>query len=184
MMRCVLLALALALSGCAHAPAAEPQEERAPQAVARIVIEALAPESYGEWAYHWSAVSARVSRHMHWHMFGPEPGELEEGAVARRNGWVTARGQSVGISAFGDRENVTHMTFELRDGTTLDYLEALRVAGAEVSFVADWEESSDYAISVPGRESAELTSARICRPPGSRAAPSCRIELTLRFAPR
>lgn len=181
-MRTIFLVLAVAfIASCAHAPAQE--EEGAPQVVARIIVEALAPESYGDWAYDWGAVSARVSRHMHWHLFGPDPRELEEGAVARRNGWISARGQSVGISAFGDPDSVTHMTFELRDGTTLDHLEALRAAGAEVSFAADWEESSDYVIGAPGRDSAELTSTRICRPPESRAGPSCRIELTLRFAP-
>lgn len=182
-MRSLLVALALTLSAsCTHAPVIDQEEERAADIVARIIIEALAPASYGDWAYDWGAVSARVSRHMHWHVFGPDPRELEEGAVARRNGWISARGQSVGISAFGDRESVTHMTFEVRDGTTLDYLEALRAVGTDVSFAADWEESSDYVVGVPGRDSAELTSTRICRPPESRAGPSCRIELTLRFS--
>lgn len=184
-MRAVFLALAfVVLANCAHSPATASEEERAQHIVARIIIEALAPETYGAWAYDWGAVSARVSRHMHWHLFGPDARELAEGAVARRNGWISARGQNVGISAFGDREKVTHMSFELRDGATADYLGALRAAGAEVSFAADWEEASDYVVHVPGRDSAELTSARICRPPESRAGPSCRIELTLRFSAR
>jgi hypothetical protein len=183
-MRSALLALALLTTSCAHAPAPLQEEERAEQIVARIMIDALAPESHGDRAHNWAAVSARVSRHMHWHLFGPDPRELEQGAVARRNGWISARGQSVGISAFGDRTNITHMTFELRDGQTLDYLAALRAAGAEVSFAADWEESSDYVLSAPGRESAELTSTRICRPPESRAGPSCHDELTLRLTLR
>ena len=182
MIRAVLLATAFAvLAGCSHASSVARDEPGAHDIVARIIIEALAPESYGDWAYTWGAVSARVSRHMQWHLFGPDPRELEEGAVARRNGWISARGQSVGISAFGDRENVTYMTFELRDGQALEYLEALRAAGAEVSFAADWEESSDYVVSIAGRDPAELTSARMCRPPQSRAGPSCRIELTLRL---
>ncbi len=184
-MRGLLVVLALVLSAaCAHEPAAAQEEEPAKDVIARIIMEALAPASYGDWAYDWGALSARVSRHMHWHLFGPDPEELQQGGVARRTGWISARGQSVGISAFGDQEQVTHMTFELRDGQTLEYLAALEAAGAEVTFVADWEESSDYVVSVPERDSAELTSTRICRPPESRAGPSCRIDLTLSFGRR
>lgn len=178
-MRFVALAIFLFLA----TPAAAQEEERSEQIVARIMIEALAPESYGDWAYSWGALSARVSRHMHWHLFGPDPRELVEGAVSRRNGWISSRGQNVGISAHGDRENVTRMTFEIRDGQTLAVLDALRSAGAEVSFAADWEESSDYVVSAPGRAAADLTSARICTPEGSRAARRCHSVLTLTFAP-
>ncbi len=185
MMRSSVLTLAFMFAAsCAHTPATAQEDARAEEVVARIIVEALAPASYGDWAYDWGALSARVSQHMHWHLFGPDARELEEGAVTRRTGWISVRGQSVGISAFGDAERVTHMTFELRDGQTAAVLDALRAAGTEAPLLSAQENSSNYEISVPGRDLAQLTSSRICTPEGARAARRCRDVLTLRFAAR
>ncbi len=180
MLRAALTALALlAFTGCAHAQVSD-RETRAAEATARVIIQALAPETYGDWAYRWDALSARLSRHMHWHLYGPDI-EQPPDAVVRRNGWIDGEGSQIGVSANGVAERVSHLTFEVHALNTLTLLEALRAQGAQVSFQADWEESSDYVVSAPGRDSAMLTSTRICRPPESRAGPSCHTELTLAF---
>jgi hypothetical protein len=180
MLRAALAALALlAFTGCAHAEEGG-GDARAAEATARVIIAALAPAADGVRGQHWDALSTRVSRHMHWHLHGPDI-ELAPDAIVRRNGWIDGEGAQIDVSAHGPAERVSHLTFELHDLNTLTLLDALRAQGAEVSFQADWEESSDYVVSAPGRDSAMLTSTRICRPPESRAGPSCHIELTLAF---
>jgi hypothetical protein len=80
---CAVLAF---LAAPAHA-----QSTPAPEAaVARVIIEALAPSSHGDWAYRWGALSTRVSRHMHWHLYGPEPRDAQQ--EAQRNGWIEVDG--------------------------------------------------------------------------------------------
>jgi len=161
---------------------ARAQDEPTPvAAVAELMVKALAPRSYGDWAYRWGAVSIRISRDMHWHLFEPDARDRPADAVARRNGWITVRGQSVGISAFGGDQFVTHLTFELPAASTLTLVEALRMAGAEVSFQADYETYSEYVVTPAGRRPGLLTSTRICTSPQSAAAQRCHDEMTLTF---
>ena len=181
MWRAALAALALfASASCAHA-----QERRddgvAAQAVARVMIEALAPASGGDRAYGWDALSIRVSRHMHWHLVAPDPLDRAPDGLTRRNGWITAQGSEVGVSAHGPDERVSQLKFEVSAFYTQTLLEALRAEGVDVAFQADWEESSEYLITPPGREGGMLTSARVCTPPESRATQRCHNELTLAF---
>lgn len=177
--RALIAVLALTLAGCAHAKAPD-RTARMAEATARVVIAALPREGEGVRDQDWTALSIRVSRHLHWGLHGPDI-ELAPDAVVRRNGWIDADGAQIGVAALGVAERVTQLGFELHQLDTLALLEALRAQGAEVSFQADWEESSEYVVRAPGRESAILTSARVCRPPESRAGPYCHTELTLAF---
>lgn len=165
-------------------PARAQSEPSAGAAAARVIIEALAPSSYGDWAYRWDAVSIRVSRYMHWHLYGPEPRDRAEEEV-RRNGWVDVEGQDVGVSAFGGDTHVTSLSLDLPLAVApRDVLDAIRAAGAEVSFQADFETYSEYWIAPPGRDGATLSSHRICTSPRSAVAPRCHDELMLTFEQR
>jgi hypothetical protein len=184
LMRALLVSLALVLAPAA-AVAQINSETRAyapiVQAVAGLMIEALAPSDYGDWAYDWGPVSARVSRHMHWHIFEPDPRDRPADAVVRRNGWIDGEGANVGVSVFGTDERVTMLTFEVRAFHTLYLLEALRAQGVDVRFVGDDESSSDYMLVAPGRREGRLTSTTVCTSPQSAAAQRCHNALTLRF---
>lgn len=162
-------------------PARAQDEPTAVTAVAQLMVKALAPSSYGDWAYRWGAVSIRISRDMHWHLFEPDARDRPADAVARRNGWINVRGQNVGISAFGGDEVVTHLTFDLPAASTLALVEALRAEGAEVAFQADYEAYLEYVVTPAGRDTGLLTSTRICTSPFSAAAQRCHDEMTLTF---
>lgn len=169
------------LPACTHAQgeAARPAE----QAVAQVMIEALAPSSYGDWAYRWDAVSVRVSRHMHWHISKPDARDRPPDAAARRNGWIEAPGKQIGVSAFGGDEAVTSLNFETDAFHTLELVDALRQAGVEVRFQGDDESSSEYVITPQGRDYGVMRSARVCTSPESGAAERCHHEIELTFDP-
>jgi len=185
MLRSALTSLALMLlPACAHA-----EEEYVPradlaivQATAHILIQALPESRYSDWGYGWGPVSARVSRFMHWHIFEPDPRDRPPDAIVRRNGWIDGAGVNVGVSVFGNDDSVTMLSFEYHTFQTLDLLAALRAAGAEVSFQADYESYSEYIVTPQGRAPGLLTTRRVCTPEGSRAAPRCHNEAELTFA--
>jgi hypothetical protein len=68
-------------------------------------------------------------------------------------------------------------------GTASSNARRRRAQGVEVRFQSEDESSSEYLVAPPGREAGLLTSTRICTSPESRAAQSCRDELTLAFEP-
>ncbi|HYD89689.1 MAG TPA: hypothetical protein VEA80_19565 [Vitreimonas sp.] len=185
MLRAAITGLALLLlPACAHA-----QEEYAPRpdlpivrATANVIVEALPESRYRDWGYGWGAVSIRVSRFVHWHIYEPDRRDRPADAIVRRNGWIDGEGTNVGVSVFGDDDSVTLLSFEFDDFHALDLLEALRAAGAEVSFQADYESYSEHIVTPPGREAGLLTTRRVCTPEGSRAARRCHNEAELTFA--
>lgn len=163
----------------APVPTAVPQEASSPfsGAVALVITEALAPESYGAWAYRWDAVSIRVSRHMHWHLAAPDSSNRATGAEVVRNGWVSRDGRISGVSAVGDDEGVRALRFELREGESAAILSAIRMRGAAVESVA----VNSYRVTPPDRRPGILAESRRCSSPQSRAAPTCAVTLTLEF---
>ena len=165
-------------------PARAEGERSAEDAVARIIVEALAPNGETASAYRWDAVSTRVSRHMHWHIYAPDPRDRGEEDV-RRNGWIAAADRDVSVSVLGGDTNVTRLSFTLPVAvTSLEVLGAIRRTGAEVSFQADFESYSEYWIAPAGRDAATLSSHRICTSPYSAARQRCHDELVLTFEPR
>jgi hypothetical protein len=177
-MRLIILTLALFFASPANAH----EEREVPAAIAGIMVEALAPTSYGEWAYDWGAVSARISSRMHWHLFEPDPRERPHDYVAQRNGWIDAMGDSIGVSAFGDDDNVRELSFEI-DRFGVDVLGALVADGVTVETLSESERQSRYRIIAPERQPGWLTRTRHCTSPRSRAAQRCWQTYVLRFAP-
>lgn len=163
-------------------PARAEGELAAKDAIARIIIEALAPTTYGDTAYRWDAVSIRVSRHLHWHIYAPDP--RKRGDV-RRNGWIDAADHDVGVSVVGGEESVRSLSFTLPTGlTTLEMLDSIRAAGAEASFQSDFETYTEYWSAPPGRDGATLSNHRICTSPHGAAMQRCHDELVLTFEQR
>ncbi len=167
----------------AGAPARAQQEgATAHELAASLMIEALAPSNYGDWAYDWGPVSARTARHMHWHLFEPDPRDRPEDYVARRNGWIDAQGQNVGVSAFGGERRVTELTFTFnREDHSDAVLAALRAEGATLDAVRTSEDLSEFRLSIAERKPATILSQSECTNPRSAVARRCWTTYTLRF---
>ncbi|GAM97176.1 hypothetical protein U91I_00801 [alpha proteobacterium U9-1i] len=149
---------------------------------ARLMIEALAPSSHGDWAYGWGPVSARTARHMHWHLFEPDPRDRPDDYVARRNGWIDGPGQNVGVSAFGGERRVTELSFELsRPDHRGAVFDALRAEGAGLELLRESEDFVEYRLSIAERHPANLMAIEHCTSPRSAAAQRCWTIYTLRF---
>lgn len=177
----ILLSIFAALAVLVTPARAHDTTPTAEQGLIRVMIEALAPSTQGDWAYRWDAVSIRVSRFMHWHLYGPEPTDRAPDGITRRNGWIDGAGWDVGVSAFGVDDRVTELSFEVHDAFALTLIEALRAEGVEVSFSSEDESTSQYVITPPGRDSGLLTTQRVCTSPHSAAAQRCHEVLTLAF---
>jgi len=173
-----LAALCLVLAACAHTPAASPPGAEA--RLARVMIEALAPDSLASGAYRWDALSIRISRHMHWQLANPDPAGRGADAPIRRNGWIANDGVQIGVSAHGGEAGVAALSFESVQLSPAALVAALEQEHAQLTPRPGQEDA--YVISAPGRRPASLSFARICRPEQSRAGPSCRSVFTLAFA--
>jgi hypothetical protein len=176
----VFAVIAFLFSG---APArAQEEEATAHQLAARLMIEALAPSSHGDWAYDWGPVSARTARHMHWHLFEPDPRDRPDDYVARRNGWIDAPGQDVGVSAFGGERQVTELSFRFdQEDDTGAVLDALRAEGATLELVREGEAFSEFRLNVTERKLVTILSLSECTSPRSAAAQRCWTTYTLRL---
>ncbi|MFN3462486.1 MAG: hypothetical protein ACK4X1_00290 [Terricaulis sp.] len=162
-MRFITLVFALVLS-----PPAQAHEELEPSAaIAGVIVQALAPVSYGDWAYDWGALSARISGRMRWHLFEPDPPERPPNYVAQRNGWIDADGQSIGVSASGDEDDVRELSFEVRR-LDIDVLGALAATGVTVETLRQSEGQSHYRLVADERRPGWLTRTRECTHPRSR----------------
>lgn len=183
-MRAVLTALAIALlPACAHAQEGRIDRSEAPivRAIANVIVQTLPENQYRAWGYRWDAVSIRISRVVRWHIFAPDPRDRALDAIVRRNGWLEAPGAQIGVSVFGNDENATALSFEYDEFTNLDLLDALRDAGADVSFQSDYECYSEYIVTPPGREAGLLTLSRSCTSEHSAAAQRCHNAAELKF---
>lgn len=181
-MKLLFFFVALLFAPFASAQEAERTRE---QAAAFLISQALAPAQY-DWGTGWGPVSVRTARHMHWHLFEPDPRNREPDAIVRRNGWIDGPGYSLGVSVFGNDTNVTELSFEFaRDvagrGETL--LEALAAEGVAVTAVRDEEDSGEYRIAAPEKRDATLLRQRECTSPYAAAAQRCWTIFTLRFDP-
>lgn len=161
------------------------QEEVTPEAAMASVIQAaLAPDSYGDWRYNWDAVSIRISSKMHWHLAGPD--KPDTGDIIRR-GWISAKGIQIGVTAAGQNETVSSLSFEVKswprdsdEQTSL--LAALADKGVKVVetgrrappdlYYTDIPVIA-YRLSAPDRDDGVLTRHFYCTPPGSAAARRC-----------
>jgi hypothetical protein len=184
MRRAALTALALMFVSSAAAQERQSlRDEPIVRAAAHVLIQTLAPSSYGDWGYDWGAVSSRVSRFVHWHIFEPDARDRPTGAIARRNGWIEAPGTQIGASVFGADDHVTMLSLEYNTFHNLDLIEALAAEGAQVSFRADYESYSEYIVTPPGRQAGLLTMRRTCTSLNSAAAQRCRNNAELTFMP-
>jgi hypothetical protein len=176
------LIAALALIAAIASPAgARDNAVSAERAVANILISSLAPSSHGDWAYNWGAVSARVSMHMHWHLFEPDPRDRPEDYEARRNGWVSVNGDNVGISAIGGERDVTRIEVTSHRFNGREMVAALQAEGADVRFQGDDESGMEYWVQAPDRRPGVLRTTRVCTSPQSAAAQRCRHVFVLTF---
>lgn len=184
MLRAALFALAiLAAPSCAHAQEGRFDRSETPIAIAtaNVIIQALPESQYANWGYRWDAMTIRITRLVRWHIYAPDPRDRPADAIVRRNGWLETPGASVGVSVFGNDETVTALSFDYNDFTNLDLLDALRDAGVQVSFQADYESYSEYIVTPPGREAGLLTLSRTCTSPRSAAAQRCSDGAELKF---
>lgn len=178
MLRAVLTAaLAIVLTSCAHERARDP-EHPAVVATAQFIIQAIALE--GSEDYRWEAIDARISNAVRWSAF--ESGAAE-GVEIRREGRLGSGGSERGVVALGDRATVGAFSIDTDAFHGLALLDALRAAGAEVSFQGDYESYSEYVVTPVGGDTALLTTNSTCilfetHPPGA-----CRNYVTLTFNP-
>jgi hypothetical protein len=173
-------AIAVILFALCAAPAyAQAQSERAYAATARLMVEVLAPSSYGDWAYSWGAVSSRISRHMHWHLPDPDPRDRGGDAEIRRNGWIDEQGRNVGVTAIGDEARVLKLHFRI-DDTRSEHalLDALRASG-DVQVEQAPEPFARYTLTPRDRDAASLERVLSCTSPRSAAAQRCWLDYTL-----
>jgi len=183
-MRALLAAVAIALlPACALAQEGRIDRSATPIviATANVIAQVLPESQYRDWGYRWDAVTARISRLVHWHIYAPDPRERPADAIVRRNGWLEAPGAQIGVSVFGGDDQVTAVSFDYDEFSNLDLLDALRDTGAEVSFQSDYESYSEYIITPPGREPGLLTLSRRCTSPNSAAAQRCSNGAELKF---
>jgi hypothetical protein len=183
MLRVVLIASALALTPTiTHAQAEGDANNAMARETANVIIQAVSPNDYGDWRYRWDAVSIRVSRFLHWHIYEPDTRDRPEDAIVRRLGWIDTIGRrSIGVAVYGGDDGVTMMEFEVSGFNVLDLIAALRAEGAEVSFQSDYETYSEYVITPAGRAPALMTTRRTCPPETSARAQNCRTTAELTF---
>lgn len=161
---------------------AQAEELPSDQAMARVMASALAPTSYGDWAYRWDAVSSRVSSLMHWHLPDPDDRDRPTGAEVRRNGWINSVGRQIGVSAFGGDDGVRALTFRSNDDVDVEtLLGALHAQGVEVEIRSEATRLV-YVLTPAGRRSGVLTAVTECTSPHSRAAQRCWTDYTLELA--
>lgn len=167
MLRAALVVFALITSpACAHAQEGRVDRSETPivRATANAIIQSLPESQYRDYGYRWDATSIRISRLIHWHIFEPDARDRAPDAIVRRNGWLDETGAQVSVSVFGNDAKVTTLSFSYSAFTNLDVLDALRDAGVDVSFQADYETYSEYIITAPRREPALLAMRRTCTP--------------------
>lgn len=183
MLRAALTALVLALTPASATAQVEARNADHPdvRATANVIIQALPETQYRDWGLRWDAMSIRVSRFVHWHVYEPDRRDRPTDATVRRNGWIDGERWDVGLSIYGGDESVTMLVFEYDDFFALDLIEALRREGAIVSFQSDYESYSEYIVTPPGREAGLLTTRRNCSPEGARSAPRCQDSAELTF---
>lgn len=184
MLRALTVAIAIMLASEAYAQSERRPEADLPEvrATAEVIAEALPPISHGAQRLQWDAVSIRISRLVHWHLYGPEPRDRPADAPVRRHGWIEGVEQDVDLIAEGGDAELRSLTFGyIFHG--IDLVTALRERGAEVSFQADYETYSEYIVSASGREPALLTLTSRCTPPHSRARYRCENGAVLTFGP-
>ena len=186
------LPVAIILAAFAAAPAfAQDAEPTIEQAMAGIIHDALGPTAYGKPDYGWDAVSIRISSGMHWHLAPPDKAGAAE---TKRNGWIAADGTQVGVTAYGDADAVTSLSFDYKtglggdadDAPLLASLAAQGVMATEAGsrpnvFYPDAAASRIYTLTAPGRDTGQFTRSTFCTPPGSRAARRCWNSYELAF---
>jgi hypothetical protein len=187
-----MIRIAALLCLIALAPMAAAQEalhvERESQAtarqvMARVIADAMVPESQASYGRNWDAVSIRISRHMHWHLAPPDEAPAAAAGV-RRNGWIAASGEQIGVSAYGS-DTVESLTFGLsprfsfQEPETDDgVIAALMAAGVTVTPAEARPSFADigsaaWNLSADEREDALLIRSTLCTPEGSAAARRC-----------
>lgn len=187
----MMVAASFCLAAAASAQTVEPAPsvvEPTDAAVARIVVDVLAPTSWGAHPYSWEAVSIRISRRMHWHLAPPDRTTTPQGGLYRRNGWVeSGPNRSAAISAWGDADRVRTLDFELRRTFGSDrgaeppeaFAAALRAMGATVEKRDSPNVLAAYTLSMPGKRPALLAFTRTCTNPNAAAMPRCEISASL-----
>jgi hypothetical protein len=178
MLRAALTAaFAVLLTSCAHERSND-AEDPAVVAVAYFIIHAVAPVESED--YSWEAFSARVAESLAWR--SPQSSAVLE-AVVRREGRLTGRGGGQGVVIVGDRAHVRTLSIDADSFHAVALLEALRAAGAEVSFQGDYESFSEHVLTPAGRDVALLTTNSTCIPFDPQPGEVCRNYVTLTFNP-
>jgi hypothetical protein len=115
MIRIAALTCLIALAPIAAAQEAlHPERESettARQVMAQVIADAMVPVSQASYGRDWDAVSIRISRLMHWHLAPPDTAPASARGI-RRNGWIAASGEQIGVSAYGTG-TVESLTFGL-----------------------------------------------------------------------
>lgn len=170
-------AFALLLTSCAHERTND-AEDPAVTAVAQFIIHAISPVENED--YRWEAFSARVEESLAWRSPQSSAVLLPE---FRREGRLVSRGGGQGVIIVGDRTQVRTLSIDTNSFHALALLEALRRAGADVSFQGDFESYSEYIVTPAGGDFALLTTNSTCIPFDPQPGEVCRNYVTLTFNP-
>jgi hypothetical protein len=175
MRKLIVTAFALLLTSCATQRSADSTH---PVAVAagRFVIEAV-PATGSDDDYRWEAFDARVANAIHW---SSAVSSTHDGGIAKE-GRLNEAG--LRVVATGSLTYVTELSIDTDAVHAVAVLDALRQAGADVSFQADYESYSEYIVTPRGRDVALLTTHTTCIPFEPQPGVVCRNYLTLKFNP-
>lgn len=176
MLRTALTAVfALMLTSCASQRSNNPAHPVA-AAASHFIIQAIGPTDSGD-EYRWETFEARVGGGVRWRA---PASTIAEGEV-RRDG-VLAEG-GLNIVATGDAAYVTALSIDTDAVNGVAVLEALRQAGAEVSFQGDFETYSEFVVTPSGRDTAVVATKSICSPFDPHPEEPCRNYVTLTLNP-
>lgn len=176
MLRAALSAVfALMLTSCANQRSDNPAHPVA-VAASHFIIQAIGPTESGD-EYRWEAFEARVADRVRWR----SPAlTIAEGEV-RRDG-VLAEG-GLNIVATGDATYAKVLSIDTDAVNGIAVLEALRQAGAQVSFQGDFETYSEFVVTPSGRDTAVMATKSICSPFDPHPEEPCRNYVTLTLNP-
>lgn len=178
MLRAALVAvLALALTSCAHERSND-AEDPAVTAVARFIIQAISPAQPED--YSWEAFNERVAGSLSWR--SPHYSAVMIRDV-RRPGTLIGPGGGQSVTILGEGTQIRMLSINTNSFHGLALLEALRRAGADVSFQGDYESYSEYIVTPAGGDFALLTTNSTCIPFDPQPGEVCRNYITLTFNP-
>lgn len=138
-------------------------------------IAAAAPETAHPYTRGWTSVGQRA-RLVRWHLAEPDDGD----GWYRRTGWISEGGQQAGVAICGDIAGMDTLGLQISGEHPLPLVDALERIGTVTS-----EDNPAghpvWRLEQAGRDTARVVASPVCTPPGSAAARSCRLYITVTY---